>query len=225
MPKQFKKQHIVLVRILYIWFGYFPHPGSLNIVRFLLLKWKHLSTCVSWCNMNGWNAILSLHFKLDYIKRSKCKCCHLYQISPFVFWFLCGSVFTPFWPVEPQKKEELQASTWWHVYFFFSPFSLPTYFMVYKVCIAALSCSFWKFHLWTKVVRSSKQFQKFLVGLLYYSLFIVGDSELMLSKNWAGAQLRYRSFWYAFQTQYFLYSNKKYRTNWSYQVVIIFKRI
>lgn len=27
------------------------------------------------------------------------------------------SVFTPFWPVEPQKKEELQASNWWHVYF------------------------------------------------------------------------------------------------------------
>lgn len=34
------------------------------------------------------------------------------------------SVFTPFWPVEPQKKEELQASNRWHVYFFVSIASL-----------------------------------------------------------------------------------------------------
>lgn len=63
-----------------------------------------------------------------------------------------------FGQLSPRKKKSFKQV---HdgMFKFFSPFSLPTYFMVYKVCIATLPCSFWKFHLRTSVVRTSKQSQ------------------------------------------------------------------
>lgn len=87
-------------------------------------------------------------------------------MSAFVFWFLCGVVYLLlFGQLSPRKKKSFKQVT--DGMFIFCLYSFPTYFLFYKVCIAAVPHSFRKLIIISWLIRTSKLF--FYCKLQVYS--------------------------------------------------------